>query len=213
MLVTWFAPFSLLPTANCYCRLVTADWLLILRARRNVPVYGQVRQKHLDFGRTHGVRVPQAVEADETLRPHGIAVLGVGRKLADATGPAQAVEQAGRVGEGEFANIQAEHVVVEEGQGRVGLFQAGQGVLFGVRDMLEEAANIGGEEVAGVAFVVEEDEAVRPVGVAFPRPRLAETLEGDLSNEVEETGRLRRVRIVWGLSGHGDSLPEKGIFA
>lgn len=85
-------------------------------------------------------------------------------------GAAEAVEQPRRLGEGQFQGGQAEHVVVEEGERGVGLFQAVQGVRFGLADVVEGAADVAGREVARVALVVEEDQAAGPVGEALPRP-------------------------------------------
>ncbi len=62
-------------------------------------------------------------------------------------------------------------------------------------DVFEEAADIPGEEVAGVALVVKEDEAPGPVGAAFAGPVLAEVGAGHLADKVEEAwGRGSRVR-------------------
>ena len=47
-----------------------------------------------------------------------------------------------------------------------------------------------GVEVAGVALVVEQDQAACPVGVAFPRPLLAAARPRDLADEVEEARGL-----------------------
>ena len=140
----------------------------------------------------------QAVEADEAFGPGGVAVLGAGRELADATGPAEAVEQTGRLGAREVADIQAEDVVVEEGEGGGGLFQAGQRVFLSVGDVFEEAADVTGRKVAGVAFGVEKDEAACPGSEAIPRTVLAEAGPRDLANEVQEPRRLGRGRALAG---------------
>ena len=42
----------------------------------------------------------------------------------------------GRLGEGELAEVEVEDVVGEEGQGGMGFFQAGEGVLLGLSDGL-----------------------------------------------------------------------------
>ena len=52
-----------------------------------------------------------------------------------------------------------------------------------------------------MAFVVKENQAARPVGVAFARPVLAEVRPGDLADELEESRRR------WG-SGH-EVAPQK----
>jgi hypothetical protein len=137
--------------------------------------------------------VAEVVEADEAFGPGGVAVLGTGRVQADPAGAAEAVEKTGRFGEGQLAEIEAEDVAVEEDEGGVGLFEAGEGVLFGVGEVFEESADVGEGEVAGVAFVVEEDESANPEGEAIAGPVLAETSQGGLADEVEETGWLRRM--------------------
>jgi hypothetical protein len=120
-----------------------------------------------------GSTAREAVEADETLGPGGIAILGTRRELADATAAAQAVEQARRLGAGQFPDGEAEDVVVEEGEGGVGFFQPIERILLGLGDVLEEAADVAGRKITGVAFVVEQDEAARPVGAAFARAVLS----------------------------------------
>jgi hypothetical protein len=74
----------------------------------------------------------------------------------------------------------------------VRVFQAVQGVLLGLADVFEEAAHIGGRQFPGMAFVVEEDEAARPVGEAFAGAVLAEACAGDLTDQVEQARCLRR---------------------
>jgi hypothetical protein len=141
--------------------------------------------------------VAQAVEADEAFGPGGVAVLGAGGEVADATGAAEAVEQTRRLGKGQLADSEAEDVVVEEGQGGVGFFQAIQRRLFGVGDVFEEAAHGAQVEVAGMAFVVEEDEAAGPVGVALGGAVLAQARVGDLTNDLKQARRLGRSREGW----------------
>ena len=130
---------------------------------------------------------------NEALGPGGVAVLGAGRELPDPTGAAEAVEEARRLGAGQLADRQAQDVMVEEGESGVGFFQGVQGIGFGVGDMLEEAADVAGRQVAGVAFAVEQDQAARPVGVALAGAVLAEARLRNLLDEVEEARRLRRV--------------------
>jgi hypothetical protein len=132
---------------------------LVLRAGRDVVVGRQVGQEAFDFRCAHRVRVAQAVEANEAFGPGGVAVLGAGRELAHATGPPEPVEEAGRLGAGQLADRQAQDVMVEEGESGVGFFERVQGIFFGVGDVFEEAADVARGKVAGVAFVVEQDQA------------------------------------------------------
>jgi hypothetical protein len=50
----------------------------------------------------------------------------------------------------------------------MGLFEAGQRILFGLGDMLEEAAHVSRRKLARVTFVVEQDQPARPVRTAIP---------------------------------------------
>jgi hypothetical protein len=53
------------------------------------------------------------------------------------------------------------------------LLQAGEGILLGLGDVFEEAADVAGGQVTRVALAVEQDEAARPVGVPFAGALLA----------------------------------------
>jgi hypothetical protein len=136
----------------------------------------------------------QAVKADKASGPLDITVFGTAGVLTNAASVAESVEQAGRLGARQFADRQAENVLVEKGKGRVSLFQGVQGVLFGVGDVFEESADVAGRQVAGMAFVVKENETACPVRVAFCRPLLAEARAGDLADEIEESRRCGRCR-------------------
>src|SRR5205085_1180795 len=103
-----------------------------------------------------------------------------------AEGAAEAGEQSRRLGEGWFASVRAQDVMVEEAQRDVGHFQAGQRVLLGLGGVLKEAAEVAQAEVARVALVVKEDESASPVGVTLGGPVLAEAGLGCLADEVEQ---------------------------
>src|SRR5271156_3873361 len=62
---------------------------------------------------------------------------GAGQELADATDEPEAVEQARRVREGQIAQVQAQNLVVQEGERRVGFFQTGQSILLGLGHVLQ----------------------------------------------------------------------------
>jgi hypothetical protein len=123
------------------------------------------------------------------------------------------VEQAGRRRQGNVAEVDAENVAVEEGQGGVDLFEAAEGVGPGGGDVAKEATDVGGRQVARVPLVVVEDGAACPVGVTFDdRLRMAR-LPGGLAQRIQQAGRLgrlvgRRGRCaVSGLGGrHRDIL-------
>jgi hypothetical protein len=122
--------------------------------------------------------------------------------VADAAGPAEPVQQAWRIREGEFADVQAEDILIKECQGGMGFLQAGQGILFGLGNVLQEAAYVPGGKIAGVALVVEQHQAARPVGTAVPRAGLAEAGLSHLPDEVEQTGRLGRGSSDWDGGRH-----------
>jgi hypothetical protein len=53
------------------------------------------------------------------------------------------------------------------------------------------------------ALVVVEEQATRSVGMAVARTILAEAIQGDLADEVEQARRLGRCPGGWRLTGHG----------
>ena len=126
---------------------------LVLGAGGDMAVDGQVGEEPLDLRRAHGAGVAHAVEADELLDPVGVGVRGAGRVMAKDAGAAQAVEQARRLGQGQIADVDAEDMLVEEGESGVGFVQTGQRVFFGVGDVVEESPDVVEREVAGVAFM------------------------------------------------------------
>src|SRR5262249_8762953 len=91
-----------------------------------------------------------------------------------------AVAQARQVGEGELAEVQAEDVVVAEGEGGGGFRQAVPRTRCSLGDVLPAAA-----DAAGVAWVVAQDPAACSVGGAFPRSLRAEARRRDVPDEVE----------------------------
>jgi hypothetical protein len=152
----------------------------------------------------------QVVEADELRGPVGVVVSGAVGVTADAASPADAVEQAWGFGAGQLQGCQAEHVMVEEGEGGVGLFEGGEGVtFFGACDVLEELADFAGLEVTGMAFIVEEDEAAGPVGDEVGWTLLAEVIAGEGADEVEQAWRSWRSVSGWS-SGEHCGTPMRG---
>jgi hypothetical protein len=92
----------------------------------------------------------------------------------------------------ECAHVHAEHILIKEGQGSMSLLQAGERVFFRLGDVLQEAADVAGRKLAGVPFVVEQDQAARPIGTAVAWAGLAEAGLSDLPDEVEQAGWLGR---------------------
>jgi hypothetical protein len=181
---------------------------LVLRAGGDMAVGCQVGQESLDFRRSQCAGVAQAVKTNEAFGPVRVTILGARRELADATGATEAVEQARRVREGQVAQVQTQNLVKEEGEPRVGFFQTEQGILLGLGNVLQEAAHVTVRKVAGVPFIVEENQAARPVGAAFAGTVLAEACSGHLADEVEQR-RLRRCRGGKRLRRHGFLPGEK----
>ncbi len=97
--------------------------------------------------------------------------------------------------------------MVQEGEGGVGFFQTGQGVLLGLGHVFQEAAHVSVRKVAGMPFFVEENQRARPVSEAFAGNILAEAHSGDLADEVEKRRRLGRRRGCERLRGH-ELLPD-----
>ena len=165
---------------------------LVLRAGGDVLVDGQIGEEQLDFRSAQRAGVAHSVKADEAFDPIGIAVLGTGRVMAETAGAAEAVEEARRLGDGPASDVEGEDVLVKEGEGGVGLVEAGQRVFFRLGDVLEEPADVGSREVAGMAFVVKEDQTAGPVGEALAGAVLAEAELGGAADEVEKARRGAR---------------------
>jgi hypothetical protein len=89
------------------------------------------------------------------------------------------------------------------------LIQTGQGILLGLGDVLQEAADVAGREVAGVTFVVKEDQTTRPVGGALTGTVLPEACQGHLADQVEQTRRLMGGQGGQRFAGH-DVSPRAG---
>ncbi len=101
--------------------------------------------------------------------------------------------------------------MVKEREGGVGFGEAVDGVLVGVGDVVEETVDVTGLEVAGMAFVVEQDQGAGPVDMAFRGPILAEPVAGELTDEVKEARRLGG-GLGWGRrSGHGSPPRSDGV--
>jgi hypothetical protein len=74
--------------------------------------------------------------------------------------------------------------------------RAAEGLLFGLGDVLQDAADVAGRQAAGVAFVVEQHQPAGPMLIACSGAILTEARARDLADEVEEPKRRRR--------GHSD---------
>ena len=113
----------------------------------------------------------------------------------------------------ECAHVHAEQILIKEGQGSMSLLQAGERVFFRLGDVLQEAADVAGRKLAGVPFVVEQDQAARPIGTAVAWAGLAEAGLSDLPDEVEQAGWLGRGSSERNGGRHGDpSLTGNGLF-
>ena len=77
----------------------------ILRGGGDLAVDRQVRQKRLDLRRPKRLGVPLAVEEDEAFNPIDIRLLGPDAVVPETDLVADAVEQAGRLGDAVVAAI------------------------------------------------------------------------------------------------------------
>jgi hypothetical protein len=154
----------------------------------------QVGQKLLDFRPANRMQMAQAVKTDKARRPLHITIFSARRVLTHATSTANTVEQARRFGTGQFADGQAQNVVVEKREGGVSLFQTVQRILFRLGNVFEETPDLAGRQIAGMAFVEKEDQPFRPESVAFTWPLLAKARPRKLTNKIEESRRIRRRR-------------------
>ena len=78
-----------------------------------------------------------------------------------------------RFREGQFAQVEAEHVLIEEGQRSVGFFEPVERVFLGLCDVLEETADAAHSEVARMAFAIWSC-CARPAGALSSRRAAAE---------------------------------------
>jgi len=78
--------------------------------------------------------------------------------------------------------------------------------------VFEKSADVAGLQVARMTFVVKQDQAARSLGMAFGRPVLSETVQRDLTDEVEQPRRLGRRHGVKRLTGHGLLPVDSGLW-
>jgi hypothetical protein len=123
--------------------------------------------------------------------------------VADAEDVAELFEESRRRGLGQFTEVDAEKPIVEEGQRCASLRERRQWIALGVDDMFEEMRYLGKAHLAGMAFVVKQNQPARPLGMAFTRAVLAKAVMGDLADEVEQARGLGRGRGGKRLTGHG----------
>ena len=103
---------------------------------------------------------------------------------------AEMVEEPRRLGQDDFAQLEAEDVVIEEGRRFVGDEQEIDGVFLGAGDMLEEVNDLGRTQLARMPFLVKEDKAPCPLDGAFGRFGSPVVSQGGLADKIEEAGRL-----------------------
>jgi len=116
---------------------------LVLCAGRDVPVYRQMGEELLHLGGAHVPRMTQLVEADEAGGPLNVAFLSASGVVTDAQHLADLVEQAGRPGLRQLAEVEVQHLTVQEVErGAAG----GEGLLWvflGVGNRRQELADLG----------------------------------------------------------------------
>jgi hypothetical protein len=124
--------------------------------------------------------------------------------VAHAQGTAEAIEQARRLGIGQFVQDDSQEIRVEKSKRLASLLDSTERVFFGLGKVLEESPDVGEHKLAGVALSVKEDEAARPVHVALGGFRPAKMGKGGPIALVEEARRLRWSVVV----GRGRSRSE-----
>src|SRR5262249_39528135 len=132
----------------------------------------------------------RAVKADETLCPLDVASLGARRVVANAQCPPQPVEQARRLGKGQFAQIDPQQPLVEERQRFAGFFETAKRIFLRLGEMIEKTSHVGKAKFAWMADAMKEDEAACPVGEALAGLRPAEVGQRGLTELIEQTRRL-----------------------
>jgi hypothetical protein len=127
-----------------------------------VPLDRQVAEELLDLGGAPITWVAFMVEVDEPGDPWHVAGLGAPRVVPDAQHLPDLVEQAGRPGQGQFAQLEVQHLAVKEIEGVAGRSDRPDGILLGVGDGLQELTDLRKFQLARVAFAVEQDRASAP---------------------------------------------------
>jgi len=141
----------------CICsELARIRGVKVLRAGRHTPLDRQVGEELLDLGAAHVARMPLLVEEDEAGDPLDITRLGGAGVVADAQDLANLVEQAGRLGQWQFAQVEVQHFAVEEGEGVAAGGDGPEWVFFGLGEGLQELADLGQAHLARMALAVEE---------------------------------------------------------
>jgi hypothetical protein len=190
---------------------VKGDEALVLSAGRDMAVDGLVAEELLDLPRTHVLGMAHAMKADEAFDPIDIALLGPRRVVADAHGTTESIKEFWRFGVGQLPQLDMQDALVEEVERLAGLVESTERVFLGLGEMLKETSDLGQAHVPGMAFVVKEDEASRPVGEALSGLGSAEVVEGGLTQLVEKARRLRhtgaRIGRGCGIDHGGSSLP------
>ena len=146
------------------------------------------------LSRAHIAWMTFVVKEDKADRPLEVTFLGAPGGVADTQDLTHLVEQAGWPGQRQFAEVQVQHLVVEKGKRVTAGGEGPNRIFFGLGNGFQELADLGEAQVARMSLAVEQDQAARPVSVAFAGTILAEARPRDLAYQVEKPRGLRRSR-------------------
>lgn len=165
-----------------------------------------MREELLHLGGTQLARVALVMEQDETGNPLDIAILGAECIMPDAQHLMDLVEQAGRPGQRQFAEVEVKHLAVEEVKRLAAGGEGRHRIFFRLGDRLQELADLGYAQLARVPFAVEQDEAEAPIGQGGHARLGMAALPGDLAELVEQArGRGWQRRRLGRCLGKGVS--------
>ena len=143
--------------------------------------------------RAERLRQPQSApiqeESDKPIRAGGegrkeVPHLGAGEHRGEAFGPVGAVERP------KVAELDPEHLFVEEEEGIEGLVLGRGGHVAVRRQVVQKVPDVVFVKVAGMGGVVEANEAGDPAGVRLFRVITVLAAPADLPHLVEKLGRL-----------------------
>jgi hypothetical protein len=154
------------------------------------PWDGQVRQELLDFGSAHVARMALAVEQDELPGPVNVTCFCSRRVVSHPQDLAHLVEQPGRPGPRQLAQVDAQDRAVKQFEGGPRRLQRRQRLFLGSHDVFQKPAHGGAVQLTRMPLAVKQDIGPHP-GHQLCGCRLrCAAVAGGLCDLVEQAWRL-----------------------
>jgi hypothetical protein len=104
------------------------------------------------------------VKANKPDDPLDIAFLGAQRVMADAQHLPHLIEQARRPWQRQVADLDVQHVAIEQGDGIAARRQGADRITFDLGEVIEKLPHFADAHLPWMALAVESDEAFTPIG-------------------------------------------------